>query len=119
MDLIKELGLEKCKAIVDGAPEWAESFNVYLAAHGSAGTPCKGDVLISDLRTAIASHECDHDWEDISCNGDLERQLICTYCSMRKSEPFELNKHRWSQEDEDSCVDIKNHISPNTKVIEK
>jgi len=62
---------------------------------------------------------CDHDWEDISKMDDLERQLICTYCSMKKSEPFELNKHRWSQEDEDSCVDIKNHISPNTKVIER
>ena len=62
---------------------------------------------------------CDHDWEDISKMDDLERQLICTYCSMKKSEPFELNKHRWSQEDEDSCVDIANHISPLTKVIEK
>lgn len=57
MDLIKELGLEKCKQIVDGAPDWAESFNVYLAAYGSAGTQCKGDVLISDLSTAIADHD--------------------------------------------------------------
>lgn len=57
MNLIEKLGLEKCKQIVDGAPEWAESFNVYLAAYGSGGTPCKGDVLIRDLRTALADHD--------------------------------------------------------------
>ncbi len=77
MNLIEKLGLEKCKQIVDGAPEWAESFNVYLAAYGSGGIPCKGDVLIKDLRTDLADHD-----------------RI------------------------DTCTDIKNHISPNTKVIE-
>ena len=70
-------------------------------------------------KLTIEQIDCDHDWEDISKIGDVDRQLICTYCSVKKSEPFELNKHRWSQEDEDSCVDIKNHISPNTKVIER
>lgn len=78
MNLIEKLGLEKCKQIVDGAPEWAESFNVYLAAYGSGGIPCKGDVLIKDLRAAIA----DHDRTD--------------YVS-----------------------DIRNHIAPTTKVIER
>ena len=55
---------------------------------------------------------CDHDWEDISKMDDLERQLICTYCSMKKSEPF-------NSCGTDSCTDIANHISPLTKVIEK
>ena len=111
MYLIKELGLEKCKAIVDGAPEWAESFNVYLAAHGSAGTPCKGDVLISDLRTAIANHEkCQHDWNETTSNGDAYRFFVCKHCdSTRNYVPFEA----------DHCTDIRNHISPNTKVIER
>ena len=77
MNLIEKLGIEKCKKIVDGAPEWAESFNVYLVAYGSVGIPCKGDVLITDIRTEIANHERT-----------------------------------------DNCTDIKNHISPNTKVIE-
>ena len=77
MNLIEKLGLEKCKEIVDGAPEWAESFNVYLVAYGSVGIPCKGDVLITDIRTAIANHNTDH------------------------------------------CTDIRNHVSPNTKVIER
>lgn len=77
MNLIEKLGLEKCKQIVDVAPEWAESFNVYLAAYGSGGIPCKGDILLADLRTALADHD-----------------RI------------------------DTCSDIRNHISPNTKVIE-
>ena len=76
-------------------------------------------VSIADLRTAIAKFEFDHDWEDITCNGDLERQLICTYCSMKKSVPFELNAKQWSDEDTDHCTDIRNHISPLTGVIER
>lgn len=80
---------------------------------------CKNCGNCKKNKLTVKQINCDHDWEDISCNGDLERQLICTYCSMKKSEPFALNEKRWSQEDEDSCVDIKNHISPNTKVIEK
>lgn len=77
MNLIEKLGIDKCKQIMDGAPDWAESFNVYLVSYGSVGIPCKGDVLITDIRTAISNHERT-----------------------------------------DTCSDIKNHISPNTKVIE-
>lgn len=71
------LTIKQMRKIVDGAPEWAGSFNVYLAAYGSEGIPCKGDVLITDLRKAIADHD-----------------RI------------------------DTCSDIRNHVSPNTKVIE-
>ena len=80
---------------------------------------CKNCGNCKKNKLTVKQINCDHDWEDISKIDDLERQLICTYCSMKKSEPFALNEKRWSQEDEDSCVDIKNHISPNTKVIEK
>lgn len=71
------LTIEQMQKIVDGAPDWAESFNVYLAAYGSEGIPCKGDVLITDLRKAIADHERT-----------------------------------------DYVSDIRNHISPNTRVSE-
>ena len=71
------LTIEQMRKIVDGAPEWAESFNVYLAAYGSVGIPCKGDVLITDLRAAIADHDRT-----------------------------------------DDVTDIRNHISPNTRVSE-
>ncbi|KGH49022.1 hypothetical protein GS19_15735 [Acinetobacter idrijaensis] len=62
--------------------------------------------------------DCDHDWENISTVESVERQLICTYCSEQKSEPFDVNVKQWSDEETDHCTDIKNHISPNTKVIE-
>lgn len=51
------LTIEQMRKIVDGAPEGAESFNLYLAAYGSGGIPCKGDVLIGDLRAALADHD--------------------------------------------------------------
>lgn len=51
------LTIEQMREIVDGAPEWAEGFNLYLAAYGSGGIPCKGDVLIRDLRAALADHD--------------------------------------------------------------
>lgn len=51
------LTIEEMREIVDGAPEGAESFNLYLAAYGSGGIPCKGDVLIRDLCTTLADHD--------------------------------------------------------------
>ena len=48
---------ELMKKIVDGAPEWADSFNVYIAAYGSGRVLCKGDVLLADLRTELAKRE--------------------------------------------------------------
>ena len=73
MYLIKELGLEKCKQIVDGAPDWANSYDLKGKDYWKGGVFATA-VSIDDLRTAIANHE---------------------------------------------RTDIKNHISPNTKVIEK
>ena len=51
------MNLDQMKKIVDGAPEWAESFNIYLAMYGSGGVPCKGDILLSNLRTELAKRE--------------------------------------------------------------
>ena len=75
MNLIEKLGLEKCKAIVDGAPEWANKFNpetkeysktvnvVFLGAsyatyivRSQAGF-LGGLINLNDLRAAIADHE--------------------------------------------------------------
>ena len=126
MNLIEKLGLEKCKAIVDGAQDSDGLYdlvqNKYISWEDSSiGMVFMVDrfIEISDLRTAIANHECDHDWENITCNGDLERQLICTYCSIKKSVPFELNAKQWADEDTDHCTDIRNHIGPLTGVIER
>ncbi len=66
MNLIEKLGLEKCKQIVDGAPEGCDAYETDAHVFD-----------LDELRAAIADHD-----------------RI------------------------DTCSDIRNHISPNTKVIE-
>ena len=75
MNLIEKLGLEKCKQIVEGAPEWSNKFNpetkvysktvnvVFLGAsyathvvHSRAGF-LNELVDLKDLRAALADHE--------------------------------------------------------------
>ena len=78
MNLIEKLGLEKCKQIVDGAPEWAQGFCFELSVYAVSSKGDKLDITcLDDLRAALANHD-----------------RI------------------------DTCSDIHNHISPNTKVIE-
>ena len=94
MNLIEVLGLEKCKAIIEGAPypvigyclignKWihkqCESAPTrYSSEDNSWSEDYAIDlVLIDDLRTAIANHNTDH------------------------------------------CTDIRNHFSPLTEVIER
>lgn len=81
MNLIEELGLEKCQAIVDGAPDWAVfwvTLNEYhISMLSFPNMTGQQSYLISDLRAAIADH----------------------------------NRT-------DYVSDIRNHISPMTKVIE-
>lgn len=92
MNLIEELGLGKCQAIVDGAPELTTNYKdgkyyeewfpgkwtVFDGKHWQdCKKPKRGLICIIDLRTAIANHNTDH------------------------------------------CSDIRNHISPNTKVSER
>ena len=82
MNLIEKLGLEKCKQIVDGAPNLTVvTISTYCADTENYwdgnGQPCESCIDLKNLRTAIASHERT-----------------------------------------DTCTDIKNHISPNTTVIE-
>ena len=79
MNLIEKLGLEKCKAIVDGAPDWANGYCSDLNVYTASISGNKLDITcLAAIRTAIADHE-----------------------------------HT------DHCTDIRNHISPNTKVIER
>ena len=67
MNLIEKLGLEKCKAIVDGAPEGCDAYETDTHVFD-----------LDELRAAIADHERT-----------------------------------------DYVSDIRNHISPMTKVIER
>lgn len=60
MNLIEELGLEKCQAIVDGAPDWAVFWVTLNEYHMSMlsfpNMTGQQSYLISDLRAAIADH---------------------------------------------------------------
>ena len=95
MSLIEKLGLEKCKAIVDGAPDakyfgcsietakyWVNQSNEY---HSNPmffpNMSRQVAYVLDDLRTAIANHT-----DNLS--------------------------HF------DHCTDIRNHISPNTIVLD-
>lgn len=51
------MDFETMKKIVDGAPEWAESFNIYLAIYGSGRVIRNGDISLDDLRTELAKRE--------------------------------------------------------------
>jgi hypothetical protein len=114
MNLIEELGIEKARAIVDGVPSGATDYSnedgeiIYYQKtnnliYWDSELGLWDEVYFSmpelkslpELRTAITDYECDHDWEDISNMGGAERQLICTYCSMKKSEPFGLNAQQF------------------------
>lgn len=127
MNLIEKLGLEKCKQIVDGAngitathyqngdylEKWLSTSWVRFVGDqliDVAIPSTKNLISIADLRTAIANHEkCQHEWNETTSNGDAYRFFVCKHCdSTQNYVPFEA----------DHCTDIKNHISPNTKVIE-
>ena len=122
MNLIQELGIEKCRAIVDGAPEWASHYvpdrDKTICCHNEDHFYFRDQVKLgvehirlSDIRTAIAEHEkCQHKWNETTSNGDAYRFFVCKHCdSTQNYVPFEA----------DNCSDIRNHISPLTKVIER
>jgi len=62
MNLIERLGLEKCKAIVDGAPKDMTTVRISLMAdqflYGHCEDSVSGNlILLSSIRAAIADHE--------------------------------------------------------------
>lgn len=113
MNLIEKLGIEKCRQIVDGAPEnsqavvpcldgemyfaqrgdgkwfrYSDGYQKWLEYYGGCD-PMDVAVKISDLRTAITNH------------GTTTNDGADNFSHF------------------DHCSDIKNHISPNTVVIER
>ena len=61
MNLIEKLGLEKCKQIVDGAPEWAVFWitrnEYHISMWSFPNMTGHSSYLLSDLRAAIADHD--------------------------------------------------------------
>ena len=119
MNLIEKLGLEKCKAIIDGAPETAtdvilDGSQVFYGSGLIALRGAEQFFKLHSIRTAIADHEkCQHEWNETTSNGDAYRFFVCKHCdSTRNFIPL-------NEDITDYCSDIKNHLSPLTKVIER
>ena len=87
-------GINKCKEIIENAPEGAECYSWLL---GDSGVRDK-TVYLDDLRTAIANHDL-----TVSNSSQNDKQIDL---SIKK-------------DIEDHCTDIRNHISPLTGVIER
>ena len=102
MNLIEKLGLEKCKAIVDGAPRGAShhsiSTNHYYKYDSFYGLWEEyWDIPNAPMWQRVFS---------MSQEGKLERMS-------------DLRTAIADHERTDYCTDIRNHISNNTKVIER
>lgn len=102
MNLIEKLGLEKCKAILDGAPDDSASHCVF------------NDGIYFSLEFAAVWNGS---W--LKCN---HRNLRSWEYEYGEDEIISLEDLRTAIADHDRtdhCSDIANHISPLTKVIER
>ena len=96
MNLIEKLGLEKCKQIVDGAPI--------------------GTTDYSDEDCEIVYYQKTNNiiyWDDVS---DVWNEVYFNMPELKSLS--DLRTAIANHERTDTCSYIKNHISPNTKVIE-
>ena len=95
MNLIEKLGLEKCKAIVDGAPY-----------------PVIGYCLVGNnwIHKQCESAPTKHSYEDNSWSEDYAIDFVSIE---------DLRTAIANHERTDHCTDIRNHISNNTKVTER
>lgn len=109
MNLIEKLGLEKCKQIVDGAPEGLTHFKLLLGVSIYYQLSSNDDADLAglwiddgdDSYWGLSSYQ---NWELL-----LEENRFISIADLRTA----LADH----DRIDTCSDIKNHISPNTVVI--
>ena len=96
MNLIEELGLEKCQAIVDGAPVGTTDYS---------NEDCEIIYYQKTNNVIFWDSECGM-WDEV-------------YFMMPELKSLsDLRTAIADHERTDTCSDIKNHLSPNTKVIE-
>ena len=118
MNLIEELGLEKCKAIVDGAPRGAEKWrDMDSVCHSEeiiyyAKGPHFWVVWDVEKKCWVVSviHEGDEYILDQLQDLKNLRTAIAAYDYNRTDNLSHLT---------DNCTDIRNHLSPLTQVIER
>ena len=116
MTTINNLTIEQMREIVSGAPEWAVFWitrnEYHISMLSFPNMTGQQSYLISNLREAIAEHDedhCNHEWNDITSNGDKYRSLVCKHCDSTKN---------YLPLDEDHVTDIRNHLSPSTVVVD-
>ncbi|MFW1826433.1 hypothetical protein [Acinetobacter sp. ULE_I092] len=131
MTTINNLSIEQMREIVEGAPgraevcipcledvmyfakrddgkwfKWSNGYNQWLEYFGKVD-PMDLAMDLNDLRTAIAKHDlkqCQHGY-DIAC-------LICGFGN-------ENGVRVWrNQIESDEVTDIRNHLSPSTRVVD-
>ena len=111
MNLIEKLGLEKCRAIVNGAPEGAQLFKIHFNLVGFA------KLESHFVYMAVTIWKCGFNekpvWKIMGCRSVLR------FKPSRFGSVKDLRTAIANHERTDHCSDIKNHISPNTKVIER
>ena len=115
MNLIEKLGLEKCKQIVSGAPDWSNSYDLKGKDYWKGGVFATA-VSIDDLRTAI-----DHHYYGQSEEKELEQYAVLSQEKIEGGAMLVGDNSKVVQmvrDITDNCTDIRNHLSPNTKVIE-
>lgn len=61
MGVIEKVGgIEKVKAIINGAPDWAVSVNLHNGMYYELREYKSGDTFLGELRQAIEEYNADH-----------------------------------------------------------
>lgn len=110
MNLIEKLGLEKCKKIVEGAPEGLTHFKLLLGVSIYYQLSSKDDADLAGLWI-----DGDDSYWGLSSYQNFELLLV----GNRFISIDDLRTAIANHERTDNCTHIENHISPNTKVIER
>ena len=147
MNLIEKLGMEKCQAIVEGAPDWATTCCTAYAAYGATFHwygACKNCYELPALRTAIADHNQNLSEQRArfekayslkfpeskvtllpngNYSGWIKQKKWKAWQAKQEQLQSKLNNCSAKDSSEisitDHCTDIRNHISPLTGVIER
>ena len=101
MSLIEKLGLEKCKQIVDGAPKTATHYNMNILGGHYA-------------REGVLKMKTQWEWFNT-----INKEWYFDFAEHNHIALLDLRTALADHDRIDACSDIKNHISPNTKVIER
>lgn len=132
MNLIEKLGLEKARAIVDGAPKHAEYYSP-LSYSNKYKKSVRDNTYEPDVANGYTKSYDFWDgrkWNGCACMLEHLDDLVLISDIRTAIANHDLSVSNLSQNDkqadlsiksdiEDYCTDIRNHISPLTGVIER